>query len=96
MLHSRDAGQKVHNALAAKFINKARSRGNISHQSYLRLAAPGTPEALEFFAVDTWMDAEGMGQHYGDPDFLSAFGDLFAGQPSASVWAHPVGTWVEW
>lgn len=96
MLPSIEDGKRVHNALVSKFINKARSRGNLSHQAYLRLAAPGTPEALEFFAIDTWMDAEGMGQHYNEPDFRAAFGDLFAGMPDASVWAHPAGAWVEW
>jgi quinol monooxygenase YgiN len=96
MLPSIEDGRRVHNALVEKFINKARWRSNLSHQAYLRLAAPGTPEALEFFAVDTWMDAEGMGQHYNDPEFRAAFGDLFAAMPSASVWAHPAGAWVEW
>lgn len=96
MLRSVEEGQRVHNALVGKFINKARSRGNVSHNAYLRLTPPGTPEALEFFAVDVWMDAAGMGQHYQDPDFMGGFGDLFAEQPSASVWTHPAGTWVEW
>jgi hypothetical protein len=96
MLHSRAEGQRVHNALVGKSVNKARSRGNLSHETYLRVTPPGTPEIMEFFAVDTWMDAAGMGEQYSDPDFLSGFGDLFAGQPDASVWTHPAGTWVEW
>jgi quinol monooxygenase YgiN len=93
-LHSEEEGRRVHNALAGKFVNKARSRGNLSHHAYLRMSPPGTP--VEFFAVDVWMDAAGMAQHYGDPDFTSAFGELFAEMPSASVWTHPAGTWIEW
>jgi hypothetical protein len=39
----------------AKTIGKARKAGNLSHQAYFRMAAPGSPEAMEFFAVG--MDA---------------------------------------
>jgi hypothetical protein len=37
-----------------------------------------------------------MQEHYGDPAFLQAFGDLFTGMPDASTWQHPAGEWVEW
>lgn len=96
VLHSHEEGKRVHNALVAKFVNKARSRGNLSHDAYVRLMPPGSPASLEFLAVDVWMDAQGMGQYYQDPEFLSAASDLFAGPPSASVWTHPAGSWVEW
>jgi hypothetical protein len=26
----------------------------------------------------------------------SGFRDLFAGEPTTSVWTHPAGEWVEW
>ena len=96
MLPSLEAGQKVHNALAEKFVNKARSRGNVSHEAYVRLTPPGSPASAEFFAVDVWMDAAGMGEHYSDPDFMAGFGELFTARPDASVWTHPAGTWIEW
>jgi len=95
-LGSIDEAQAVHNALVNQLVNKARGRGNLSHQAYLRLAAPGTPEAAEFFAVDTWMSAEGMIEHYDDPEFLSAFGKLFNAPPVTGMWTHPAGEWVEW
>jgi quinol monooxygenase YgiN len=95
-LASIEQAQTVHNTLVNKLVNKARGRSNLSHVAYLRLAAPGTPEALEFFAVDTWMDAEGMAQHYQDPEFLDAFGKLFAAPPVTGMWSHPAGEWVEW
>ncbi len=51
---------------------------------------------LEFFAVDVWFDGEGMARHYEDPEFMSSFEKLFAAPPMATVWTHPVGSWVEW
>ncbi|HVU10159.1 MAG TPA: hypothetical protein VHD90_02730 [Phototrophicaceae bacterium] len=96
MLPSLEDGKRIHNAIVEKNVNKSRSRGNIAHETYLRLMPPGSPASCEFFAVDTWMDAAGMGQQYADPDFLSAFGELFVGMPDASVWTHPAGSWVEW
>ena len=51
---------------------------------------------LEFFAVDVWMSLSGMGELYEDPEFMSGFEGMFAGPPTATVWAHPAGEWVEW
>ena len=95
-VHSRMAAQEQHNALITAHVATARRRGNLSHEAYFRLAAPDAPEALEFLAVDVWMNASGMQQHYGDPAFLQAFDGLFAGEPTASTWQHPAGEWVEW
>lgn len=95
-VHSRAAAQSTHNAIVAAQIGKARRAGDISHQAYFRLAPPDSPEALEFFAVDVWLDAEGMGQYYSDPEFLRGFQELFAAPPATSVWARPSGDWVEW
>jgi len=96
MVRSRAEAQAIHNAIVARQVNKARRAGDLSHQAYFRLAPPDTPEALEFFAVDVWMSASGMGQYYQDPEFLAGFKDLFAAPPSTSVWVHPAGDWVEW
>jgi hypothetical protein len=88
--------QERHNSIVAGQLNKARMAGILSHEAYLRLSPPGTPETLEFFAVDVWMNASGMAQHYADPEFLHAFQELFVAQPSTSRWVHPAGDWVEW
>jgi quinol monooxygenase YgiN len=96
MVRSRAAAQEAHNALVATHLATARQRGSLSHDAYFRLAPPDAPEALEFFAVDVWMSASGMDQHFGDPAFQQAFGSLFEGRPAASTWQHPVGEWVEW
>jgi quinol monooxygenase YgiN len=95
-IRSVDAARAAHNAIVEKSMNKARMRGDMSHEAYLRLAPPGSPEALEFFAVDVWYNPAGMGEQYEDPEFLAGFEQLFAGEPSASVWTHPAGDWVEW
>lgn len=91
-----DQARAIHNALIAGQVNAARRAGDLSHTAYLRLAAPGSPEARELFAVDVWTSAEGMGRYYQDPDFMKGFMQLFAASPSTSVWLHPEGDWVEW
>jgi len=85
----------MHNTLVDAQVNQARMAGNLSHEAYFRLSQPGTPETLEFFAVDVWMDAEGMGKHYSSPGFLDGFRDLFSAQPQTSAWRHPAGDWIE-
>ncbi|HVO41575.1 MAG TPA: hypothetical protein VMT34_03075 [Aggregatilineales bacterium] len=96
MVRSQADAQTVHNAVAGSSASKARMNGNMSHEAYFRMATPGTPEALEFLAVDVWYDAEGMNRHYADPEFMGALMGLFATPPSATIWVHPAGEWVEW
>ncbi|HUS14554.1 MAG TPA: hypothetical protein VM536_05990 [Chloroflexia bacterium] len=95
-VHSPEHAQGVHNEFVGSQVSKARIAGNLSHAPYFRMAAPGTDGPAEFFAVDTWMDSEGMARHYADPALPEAFGKLFAGMPSATTWRHPEGEWVEW
>jgi hypothetical protein len=93
---SRADALAAHNALAGGAVNQARLAGNISHEAYFRLAPPGSPETLEFFAVDVWMDGKGMQAYYDDKEFAKGMMQMFAAEPSASIWVHPAGTWVEW
>jgi quinol monooxygenase YgiN len=95
-LKSLEEGQHKHNAFVKNLANKARRRGHVSHEAFIRLTPPDEPASTEFFAVDVWMDAAGMNAHYQDPDFTSAFSGLFASPPSADIWVHPSGDWVEW
>ncbi len=44
------------------------------------MAAPGSPEAMEFFAVDVWMSADDMMGYYEDPDFLAGFDHMFTAE----------------
>lgn len=96
IVHSRAAAQSVHNSIVMQSLNKARAAGNVSHEAYFRLSPPGTPESLEFFAVDVWYDGEGMQRHYDEPGFMSSLMQMFAAEPMATVWTHPAGSWVEW
>jgi len=88
--------KQLHNTAIVKTISKARKLGMLSHEAYFRMAAPNSPEALEFFAVDVWMSGEGMGDYYGDEDFLAGFNHIFTAEAADSVWVHPKGDWIEW
>ena len=88
--------KKLHNTAIAKTIGKARKMGLLSHEAYFRMAAPNSPEALEYFQVDVWMSGEGMGDYYGDKDFLDSFNHFFTAEAVDSVWIHPKGDWIEW
>ena len=95
-LSSLDEACGLHNRAIAATIGKARKAGNLSHEAYLRAAAPGTPEALEFFAVDVWMRADDMMGYYDDPEFLAGFDHMFTTEAETGAWQHPKGQWVEW
>src|SRR4051812_28758592 len=49
---SRSAAAEGFNALVKSSTNAARRSGQISHDVYFRLTAPGEKESLELFAVD--------------------------------------------
>ena len=95
-VNSKEEAQKLHDTAMTKTISKARKLGMLSHEAYFRMAAPGSPEALEFLGVDVWMNGEGMGDFYGDEDFLAGFNHLFTSEAADSVWVHPKGDWIEW
>ena len=95
-VNSREEACQMHNAAMAKTISKARKSGILSHQAYFRLAAPDSPEALEYFGVDVWMNGESLGEYYGDEEFLETFNHFFTAEAADSVWVHPKGDWTEW
>ncbi len=95
-VRSRAEAQAVHNALAGGAVNQARAAGNLSHEAYFRVAPPGAPEGLEFCAVDVWMDGKGMQAYYDNKEFAKGLMQMFAAEPSATIWVHPAGAWVEW
>jgi hypothetical protein len=95
-VNSMEEARKLHNMAMAKTIRKGRACGLLSHEAYFRLAAPGSPEALEYFGVDVWMGAEGLGKYYGDEAFLESFDHFFTAEAADSVWVHPQGDWIEW
>ena len=96
MVSSHDEARAIHNAFVEGNVNSARKAGDVSHEAYFRMAPPDSPEALELLAVDVWMSAQGMGEFYGNPDFLTGLSGLFTAPPETSTWVHPAGEWVEW
>jgi quinol monooxygenase YgiN len=91
-----DQAMKIHNTGVSSMVNKARKAGNLSHEAYVRMAAPGSPEALEFLGVDVWMDHDSMSAYYDQPEFMQTLDGLFTAEPDFSVWHHPKGEWAEW
>jgi hypothetical protein len=80
-------------ALVTKNLRVARVRGQLSHDLYVRLGAPGEP--VEILGLDTWSTLEGLGEHYADPASMTGLGDVFTGAPAASVWEQATG-FSEW
>jgi hypothetical protein len=95
-VNSMEEAKALHNTAIAKTVNKGRACGLLSHEAYFRLAAPNSPEALEYFGVDVWMSGEGLGEYYEDEDFLASFNHFFTAEAADSVWVHPKGDWIEW
>ncbi len=87
---------ELHNKAVAKTISRARKAGNLSHESYFRLAAPGSPEAMEWLGVDVWMRPDDMMSLYEDAEFLEGFNHMFTAEADTAVWVHPKGDWTEW
>ncbi len=95
-VRSIEDAREAHNAIVSGEVNKARRAGDISHEVYVRMASPDSPQALELFAVDMWISPAGMGEYYSQPGFMEGVQKMFAGPPATSVWVHPEGDWVEW
>lgn len=91
-----DKAKQIHNAGSASMINKARKAGNLSHEAWIRMAAPGSPEALQCLFVDVWMNQDEMSVYYDQPEFMQTLDGLFVAEPDFSVWVHPKGDWIEW
>jgi hypothetical protein len=95
-VNSIDEARKLHNMSIAKTISKARKAGNLSHESYFRMAAPGSPEAMEWFGLDVWTRPDEMMSYYEDAEFLEGFDHMFTAEVNSGVWVHPQGEWAEW
>ncbi len=92
-----EEAEAIHNAAIEGQVKTSRAAGILSHDFYVRMAAPGSPEALEILGVDVWMNAESMMKHYMSAEFQSSgLYKMYASKPSSSTWVHPKGEWVEW
>jgi hypothetical protein len=43
---------------------------------------------MEFLAVDTWNNLDGLQKFMSDPNVAAAFGQLFDGMPDVTIWAE--------
>lgn len=80
---SQKVAQTAHDATVEKLSAMTRPMGAIGHQAYLN---PQNP--MEFLAVDTWTNLEGLQKFMGDPNVAAAFGQLFEGMPDISIWSE--------
>ena len=95
-VRSREAARTIFDAIAKETINAARTEGQVSHEIFFRMTPPGQPQSLELLGVDVWMDAEGMGRFYANPQHIAPLRDIFTAPPATSTWKRPAGEWVEW
>ncbi len=94
---SLEEAEAIHNAAMEENVKVTRAAGIVSHAFYVRMAAPGSAEALEVLGVDVWMSEEGMMKYYMSPEFQnSGLYKMYASKPTSSIWVHPKGEWVEW
>ena len=75
--------QTAHDATVEKLSAMTRPMGAIGHQPYLN---PQNP--MEFLAVDTWNNLEGLQKFMSDPNVAAEFGKVFEGMPDISVWGE--------
>jgi hypothetical protein len=77
------AAQKAHDATVDQLSKMTRPLGAIGHRAYLNPQIP-----IEFMAMDTWNNLEGLQKFMSDPKTAEAFGALFEGKPDISIWAE--------
>jgi hypothetical protein len=95
-VNSRADAMALNNTLVGSGINGACAAGDLSHDVYFALSAPGTADSLDFLAVDVWMSSDGMAKYYANPDFQAGFKKLFTAPPTFSTWVQTSGDWMEW
>lgn len=93
---SLDAARAAMNGQWEQRVLAAHRRGLESHEIFVRLAAPGSPEALEILGVDSWSNGDGLHTVYDDPTFRQALYGLFASPPRSWALRRPAGEWIEW
>jgi hypothetical protein len=94
-IQSAEQAIEIFAAVDRKAQRDARRRGMLSHELFIKLAAPGETAPLELLGLDLWCDAAGMNEHYSDPH-MSGLRGAFAGPPQASTWEQASGIWSEW
>jgi quinol monooxygenase YgiN len=81
--------QTLHDQVTAATKEMAQAAGDISHKVFLN-----PQDRRDFVGIDEWQSAEAFQKFSGDPKIMEFFGQLFEGQPQASVWENP--GWNQW
>lgn len=80
---SQKEAQLAHDATVEKLSAMTRPMGAIGHKAHLN---PQNP--MEFLAIDTWNNLDGLQKFMRNPSVAEEFGKLFEGLPDISVWAE--------
>ncbi len=80
---SQKDAQTAHDGTVEKLSVMTRPMGALHHKAHLN---PQNP--MEFLAIDTWSNLEGLQKFMGDPQVAEEFGKLFEGMPDISIWAE--------
>jgi quinol monooxygenase YgiN len=80
---SQEEARKAHDATVEKLSEMTRPMGALHHKAHLNPQDP-----MEFLAIDTWSNLEGLQKFMGDPQVAEEFGKLFVEMPDISIWAE--------
>jgi hypothetical protein len=80
---SPEEAQRAHDATVEKLAAMTRPMGAIGHQPFLNAQNP-----MEFLAVDTWNNLDGLQNFMNNPQVAEEFGKLFEGMPDISIWSE--------
>ena len=75
--------QMAHDRTVEKLSPMSRPLGASGHRAYLN-----PQNRMEFQAIDTWENLEGLSKFMQDPAVAAEFGQLFDGQPEVTVWVE--------
>ena len=81
-----NAAMEVHNGIVARVTPKNTPLGATGHRVFANVQDP-----MEFMAMDTWENLDGLQQAFGDPDTQAEIGSMFDGQPQVTIWAPREG-----
>jgi quinol monooxygenase YgiN len=80
---SPEEAQRAHDTTVEKLSAMTRPLGAIGHQPFLN-----TQDPMEFLAVDTWNNLEGLQTFMSNPNVAAEFGKLFDGMPDITIWTE--------
>lgn len=83
------AAQAQHDEVAGGGEETVRAAGDVAHVAYV-----GLEDERELLAIDVWTSRDAIEAVYSDPDFVAAFGSLFAAPPTVGVYAST--EWHQW